>query len=80
LTDQDFTNLRYWFDLAIKAIIGVVVSIVGMDYRAVKNSLHELEEAKYRVTMEVQVMQTELNHIRNQIERIEHKLDKVLEK
>lgn len=80
MTDQDFTNLRYWFDLAIKAIIGVVVSIVGMDYRAVKNSLHELEEAKYRVTMEVQVMQTELNHIRNQIERIEHKLDKVLEK
>ena len=80
MSTEDFTHLKYWFDLAVKAIIGVVVSIVGMDYRAVKNSLHELEEAKYRVTMEVQVMQTELNHIRNQIERIEHKLDKVLEK
>jgi hypothetical protein len=80
LSTEDFTHLKYWFDLAVKAIIGVVVSIVGMDYRAVKNSLHELEEAKYRVTMEVQVMQTELNHIRNQIERIEHKLDKVLER
>lgn len=80
MSTEDFTHLKYWFDLAVKAIIGVVVSIVGMDYRAVKNSLHELEEAKYRVTMEVQVMQTELNHIRNQIERIEHKLDKVLER
>jgi hypothetical protein len=80
LTDQDFTNLRYWFDLAVKAIIGVVISIVGLDYRSVKNSLSDLEQAKYRVTTEVQVMQSELNHIRNQIERIEHKLDKVLEK
>jgi predicted nucleic acid-binding Zn-ribbon protein len=42
--------------------------------------LSDLEQAKYRVTTEVQVMQSELNHIRNQIERIEHKLDKVLEK
>lgn len=80
MSTEDFTQLKYWFELAIKAIIGVVISIVGMDYRAVKNSLHELEEAKYRVTMEVQVMQTELNHIRNQMERIEKKLDRVLEK
>ena len=80
MTDQDFTQFRYWFDLAIKAIIGVVISIVGMDYRSVKNSLNDLEQAKYRVTTEVQIIQSELNHIRNQVERIEHKLDKVLEK
>ena len=80
MTDQDFTQFRYWFDLAIKAIIGVVISIVGMDYRSVKNSLNDLEQAKYRVTTEIQIIQSELNHIRNQIERIEHKLDKVLEK
>lgn len=80
MTDQDFTNLRYWLDLAIKAIIGVVVSIVGLDYRSVKNSLSDLEQAKYRVTTEVQIMQSELNHIRTQIERIEKKLDRVLDK
>ncbi len=80
MTDQDFTQLRYWFDLAIKAIIGVVISIVGMDYRAVKNSLHELEQSKYVMQMEVQVLKADLLHIQNQIERMDKKLDRVLEK
>jgi hypothetical protein len=80
LTDGDFTQIRYWFDLAVKALIGVVISIVGMDYRAVKNSLHELEQSKYQVTMEVQILKAELNSIKSQIERIDKKLDKVLEK
>ena len=80
MTDHDFTQIRYWFDLAIKAIIGVVISIVGMDYRSVKNSLHELEQSKYQVTMEVQILKAELNAIKSQIERMDKKLDKVLEK
>lgn len=80
MTDGDFTQLKYWFDLAIKAIIGVVISIVGMDYRSVKNSLHELEQSKYQVTMEVQILKAELNNIQSQIERMDKKLDRVLEK
>jgi peptidoglycan hydrolase CwlO-like protein len=80
LSEQDFTQIKTWLDLAVKAIIGIVISIVGMDYRAVKNSLHELEESKYRVTSEVQIIQAELNHIKNQIDRIDKKLDKVLDK
>lgn len=80
MTDQDFTQLRYWFDLAIKAIIGVVISIVGMDYRAVKNSLHELEQSKYVMQMEVQVLKADLLHIQNQIEKMDKKLDRVLDK
>ncbi len=80
MSEGDFTQLRYWFDLAVKAIIGVVISIVGMDYRSVKNSLHELEQSKYQVTMEVQILKAELNNIQSQIERMDKKLDKVLEK
>jgi peptidoglycan hydrolase CwlO-like protein len=64
----------------VKAVIGIVISIVGMDYRSVKNSLKELEESKYRVTMEVQIIQAELTHIKNQIDRMDKKLDKVLDK
>jgi len=66
--------------MAIKAAIGVVISIVGLDYRSVKNSLHELEESKYRVSVEVQVLQSELSHIKQRLERIEGKLDRALEK
>lgn len=80
MTDHDFTELRYWLDMGIKAIIGIVISIVGLDYRAVKNSLHELEESKYKVSMEVQVIQAELGHIKQRLERMEAKLDKALEK
>lgn len=80
MTDGDFTQIRYWLDLAIKALIGVVISIVGMDYRSVKNSLHELEQSKYQVTMEVQILKAELNGIKNQIDKLDKKVDKLLEK
>jgi len=78
LTDHDFTQVKYWFDLGIKAVIGVVVSIVGMDYRAVKNSLQELEVSKYHLQAEVQVLKTELNYIKIALEKIDRKLDKVV--
>ena len=80
MTDGDFTQIRYWLDLAVKALIGVVISIVGMDYRSVKNSLHELEQSKYQVTMEVQILKAELNGIKNQIDKLDKKVDKLLEK
>ncbi len=80
MTDQDFTQLKYWFDLGIKALIGVVVSIVGMDYRSVKNSLHELEETKYHLTMEVSVVRNELQSMKDRLQRIESKIDRLTER
>lgn len=80
MTGGDITELRYWLDLAIKGIIGIVISFVGMDYRSVKNSLQELEQSKYNLTMQVQVMQVELTAVKDRLERIEKKLDKALEK
>lgn len=76
----DITELKYWLDIIIKAAIGVLVSIIGLDYRAVKNSLHELETHKYVVTAEVQVVQTELAYIKGRLDKIDSKLDKALEK
>lgn len=80
MTDHDITQVRYWLDLAIKAVIGIVVSIVGMDYRQVKNSLKELEQKKYELSVQAQVMHVELVGVKDRLERIEKKLDKVLEK
>jgi hypothetical protein len=76
----DVTEFRYWLDLFIKGIIGVVVSLVGLDYRAVKTSLMELEQSKYNLTMQVQVLQVELNAIKHRLERIDGKIDRALEK
>lgn len=76
----DITELKYWLDIIIKAAIGVLVSIIGLDYRAVKNSLHELETHRYVVSTEVQVVQSELGFIKGRLERIDNKLDKALEK
>lgn len=76
----DVTEVRYWLDLLIKGIIGVVVSLVGLDYRAVKTSLLELEQSKYQLTMQVQVLQVELSSIKQRLERIDGKIDRALEK
>lgn len=77
---EDFLQVKYWFDLMVKAIIGVVVSIVGMDYRSVKNSLKELEQKKYELTMQAQVTHVELIAVKERLERIDKKLDRVLDK
>jgi predicted nuclease with TOPRIM domain len=77
MTDADVTNFRYWLDLGIKAAIGIVVSIVGMDYRSVKNSLSELQQSKYAMTTEVSILRVELREMGARLERIEKKLDKL---
>lgn len=80
MTEGDVTEVRYWLDLLIKGVIGVVISLVGMDYRQVKNSLKELEQSKYQLTMHVEVMQNEMNGIKDRLQRIEQKIDRILEK
>lgn len=78
MTGGDITELRYWLDLAIKGLIGIVVSIVGMDYRNLKKSLEDLESHKFQVTMQVEVMQVELRSMNQRLERMEQKLDQAL--
>ena len=80
MTDHDITQIKYWVDLAVKAIIGIVVSIVGLDYRAVKNRLNDLHESKYIMTMEIQIIRAELGLIKDRLERIDDKLDRSLQK
>lgn len=80
MTDHDITEFRYWLDMLIKGAIGIVISLVGMDYRQVKNSLKELEQSKYQLTMHNEVVQTEVVGIKDRLERIERKLDRILEK
>jgi len=80
MTEHDITEFRYWLDLLLKGAIGVILSLVGLDYRQVKNSLKELEQSKYNLTMQVQVANVELSTIKSRLERIEQKLDRILEK
>lgn len=76
----DVISMGYWIDIAVKAAIGIVVSIVGLDYRAVKNSLHELEQSKYQLSAELQVVRVELTSMQDKLGSIDKKLDKVLYK
>jgi len=73
-------ELKYWIDLLIKAVIGIVISLVSFDYRQVKNSLKELEEHRFLLATEEQVLRVELNGVRERLERIDNKLDRILSK
>mgnify|MGYP003351260059 CR=1 FL=1 len=77
---SDVTEVRYWIDLAIKMAIGIVVSIIGLDYKNFKSSLQDLQEHKYRSSVEVQVIQAELGNIKNRLDKIDGKLDRALER
>ena len=76
----DVAGVHYWIDIAIKMAIGVLVSIIGLDYRSVKTTLQELQDNRYKTTVEVQVLQSELTNIKVRLDRIEGKLDRVLSK
>lgn len=77
---SDIMELKYWLDLLIKAIIGIVVGIVGLDYRSMKNSLAELEQTKYNLQLQVQAVELQLKSFESSLDKIDKKLDKALDK
>jgi uncharacterized membrane-anchored protein YhcB (DUF1043 family) len=79
MTD-DVMEMKYWLDILVKAIIGIVVGIVGFDYRSMKNSLTELQESKHSLQMQVQAVEIQLKTFQLSLDKIDKKIDKVLEK
>lgn len=77
---NDVMEMKYWLDILVKAIIGVVVGIVGFDYRSMKNTLTELEESKHALQMQVQAVEIQLKTFQFSLDKIDKKIDKVLEK
>ena len=80
MTGNDITQIGYWFDLVVKGVIGIIVSMVGLDYRSVKNSLHELEQAKYQLETEVRVVRVELVGLNDKLIAMDKKLDRLVER
>lgn len=80
MSSEDVLTVGYWLGLAIKAAIGIVVTMVGLDYRAVKNSLHELEQAKYAINADISVIRYEVSSVNTRLVSIDAKLDKAIGK
>lgn len=77
---KDLLEIKYWLDILIKAIIGIVVGIVGFDYRAMKDTLAELEKTKYNLQLQVQAVEIHLRTFESSLDKIDKKLDKALDK
>lgn len=77
---DDLTKVTYWLDLIVKGIIGIFVTLVGMDYKQVKSSLQDLEASKYKLSTQVEVIQVEVRGFSARLDRIENKLDQLIER
>jgi uncharacterized protein YoxC len=77
---DDVTKLTYWLDIIIKTAIGIVVTLAGMDYRQVKGTLKDLETSKYKLVTQVEVLQVEVKGISHRLERIDQKIDQLIER
>ena len=77
---DDLTKVTYWLDLIVKGIIGIFVTLVGMDYKQVKSSLQDLEDSKYKLSTQVEIVQVEIKAFGSRLDRIETKLDQLIEK
>lgn len=80
MTSDQVLGIGYFVDLGIKAVIGILVALIGMDYRETKSSLQDLERAKYQLQIDISVVKTEAQSIKDRLASIERKLDKALEK
>lgn len=77
---DDITKVTYWLDIVVKTMIGIVVGLASMDYKQVKNSLKDLEQSKYKMTAQIEVMQVEVKAVNTRLEKIDNKLDRLLER
>lgn len=80
MTDEDITKVSYWIDLLIKAAIGIVVTIVGLDYRSMKETLVELQEKKQALLTDVAILRAALAQTDQRLQRIEAKIDRLVER
>jgi len=77
LTHADVEQLRQWLDIGIKAIIGLIISLVGWDYKNVKTALTDLQQSKYELHSQISITQSELTQLKKTLDRIENKLDQL---
>ena len=77
MTHADVEQLRQWLDIGIKAIIGLIISLVGWDYKNVKTALTDLQQSKYELHSQISITQSELTQLRKTLDRIENKLDQL---
>jgi len=80
MTATTFVQFQYWLDIGIKAIIGIGIALIGADYKAVKDMLHDLEGAKNIAGSERAVLTSiaAANNLR--LDRIESKIDRIIER
>lgn len=77
MTHTDVEQLRQWLDIGIKAIIGLIISLVGWDYKNVKTALTDLQQSKYELHSQISITQSELTQLKKTLDRIENKLDQL---
>lgn len=75
MTNDDSVQLKGWLDIIIKGVIGLIVTLIGWDYKNLKDSLSSLQNSKYELTTQVEVARYEITHVKNSLDRIEKKLD-----
>lgn len=75
MTESDVATIKVWLDLGLKAIIGLIVSVVGWDYKNAKETLQDLQKNKYELQAQTHILQREVQDIKRYLERIEKKLD-----
>ena len=73
-----FESAAYWVELILKGGMGVVFAIISWDYRNVKSHLEELQTARYEVGADVAIVQSEVEYIKESVDRIDRKIDKMM--
>ena len=67
MSQADITDFKYWLDMAIKGVIGLLIGLAGIEYRGVKNKIEDLELAKHEMRSDILVIRNDISTVKDQV-------------
>lgn len=72
--------MRRWIDKALVGAIGLVIAIIGVVYSTVRADIARLQEHEQGRNERLRAVEVLMDDTRQAVDRVEKKLDKILER
>ena len=80
MTPEKLRFVEYYVDIAVKGLIAVAISFGGYHFKKATDDIEELKKLNAEKTTKISILEVAQVGISKQIDRIESKLDKLIER
>lgn len=80
MAPEKVAAMAHYFDMLVKAIIAIVLSLAGYQFKRLGDTVDLVQNENAKQESRIAVLESNMVHSQKQLERIEIKVDKVLDK